>query len=183
MKRFEIDINLEHIKEQRQKWNEAARAFSDAVDTAMIRLIHEGAALRMSHTEVARKSGFTSHQIRARMKAMGLNPSGGKTLLSKQAASVLEHNAEILGIQPHEIDLMSPLAYLPAGPALKHEVSDVHEFPETPLSVGFWCEACGFFEEGNMHMTGGLCDACGCDGNIHVGVEVRKPAQQGEVGA
>lgn len=136
MEKFEIDINLEHIAASRKKWNDASRQFGEAVDKALTRLIHEAAAQRLSIQYVAGKAGFTAGQIKSRMKAMGLNPTTGKTLLSKQAAAVLESNAEIMGIQPHEIDLMSPLAYLPAGSLLKETVPSVHdvsdlEFPET----------------------------------------------------
>ena len=123
MEKFEIEINLEHIAAQRKAWNEAANEFGKRVDRAMKRLIHEAAAMRMSATTVAKLSGFSTAQIKARMKAMNLNPTTGKTLLSKQAAAVLESNAEIMGIQPHEIDLMSPLAYLPAGSLLKSDAS------------------------------------------------------------
>lgn len=131
MNKFEIDLNLEHVAAQRKVWNDAAREFGDRVDKAMKRLIHEAAAARMSHVEVAKKAGFTTAQIKARMKTMGLNPTTGRSLLSKQAAAVLASNAEIMGIQPHEIDLMSPLAYLPAGSLLKEQdntVKDLDEF-------------------------------------------------------
>lgn len=130
MQKFEIDLNLEHVAEQRKLWNDAAREFGDRVDKAMKRLIHEAAAARMSHVEVAKKSGFTTAQIKARMKTMGLNPTTGRALLSKQAAAVLASNAEILGIQPHEIDLMSPLAYLPAGSLLKEQDKTVKDLPD-----------------------------------------------------
>lgn len=142
MQKFEIQLNLEHIEQARKAYNTASREFGERVDKAMKRLIHEAAAQRMSITEVGKLSGFTSAQVKARMKAMNLNPTTGKTLLSKQAADVLASNAEIMGIEPSEIDLMSPLAYLPAGSLLKDKaqskgVTDLDEaearaFPETP---------------------------------------------------
>ena len=83
MEKFEIEINLEHIAAQRKAWNEAANEFGRRVDRAMKRLIHEAAAMRMSVPDVAKLSGFTTAQIKARMKAMNLNPTTGKTLLAK----------------------------------------------------------------------------------------------------
>lgn len=130
MQKFEIVINLEHIAQAKARAVETNREFLSRVDRAMTRLIHEAAAQRMSVNEVGKLSGFTTAQIKSRMKAMGLNPTTGKTLLSKQAAGVLESNAEIMGIEPHEIDLMSPLMYLPAGPGLKHPTADVHSIDE-----------------------------------------------------
>lgn len=134
MKKFEIEINLQHMKEAKEKAVAANREFLSRVDTALVRLIHEAAAQRMSAQQVAKLSGFTTAQIKARMKAMGLNPTTGRALLSKQAAAVLESNAEIMGIQPHEIDLMSPLAYLPAGSLLKEQVSSVTDLEEPAVS-------------------------------------------------
>ena len=140
MEKFEIVINLEHVAASRKAWNEAAKVSAERVDRAMKRLIHEAAAARMSATEVAKLSAFSTAQIKQRMKTMGLNPTTGKTLLSRQAAAVLESNAEIMGIQPHEIDLMSPLAYLPAGSLLKETDQSVHSlrphrlFPETVVA-------------------------------------------------
>lgn len=144
MQKFEIQLNLEHIKQARKAYNDAAREFGERVDKAMKRLIHEAAAQRMSITEVGKLSGFTSAQVKARMKAMNLNPTTGKTLLSKQAADVLTSNAAIMGIEPSEIDLMSPLAYLPAGSLLKDKaqskgVTDIpaerDEFLETKARI------------------------------------------------
>ena len=136
MEKFEIVINLEHIAAQRKAWNEAAREFGERVDRAMKRLIHEAVAKRMSATEVAKLAGYNRTTLKSMMLRMNLNPTKGTTLLSRQAAAVLESNAEILGIKPHEIDLMSPLAYLPAGSLIKEQVAsvtEIAEFPETPL--------------------------------------------------
>ena len=136
MEKFEIQINLEHIKDAKAKAVAANREFLNRVDKALTRLIYEGAAARMSAVQIAKLSGFSTAQIKARMKNLDLNPTNGKTLLSRHAAAVLEHNAEILGIRPADIDLMSPLAYLPAGNLLKAEVSsvtEIAEFPETSV--------------------------------------------------
>lgn len=115
MEKFVVQLNLEHVRDARAKFNEAAKQFGADVDEAMKRLIHESAAQMMSAQEVAKHSGFSTAQIKARMKALDLNPTKGKRLLSKHAAAVLASNAELMGVKPTEIDLMSPLAYLPAG--------------------------------------------------------------------
>lgn len=140
MQKFEIELNLEAVCEAKRKAAAAQREFGLRINKAMTRLIHEAAAQRMSVAQVAKLSGFSTAQVKARMKAMNLNPTTGKTLLSKQAADVLASNAEIMGIEPREIDLMSPLAYLPAGSLLKDKaqskgVTDLDEaFPETDLT-------------------------------------------------
>lgn len=139
MNKFEIVINLEHIAEQRNKWNAAYNEFGKAVDQSMRRLIHEAAAQRMSVFEVSKAVGMAPSQIKTRMRAMNLNPTTGKTLLSRQAAAVLESNAEIMGIKPHEIDLMSPLVYLPAGKDVFLETNKgVTDLDDKPLGSEAW---------------------------------------------
>src|SRR5690349_19562759 len=105
----------------------------------MSRLILEAALNRMSAEEVGRYSGFTLRAVRIKFRQNELT-GRGKTLLSRQAAHVLEQNAAILGVDPKDIDLMSALAYLPAGPELRKgananatgSVEDIAEFLETP---------------------------------------------------
>jgi hypothetical protein len=182
MNKFEIELNLKHVAEARAQYNAAAKEFGLRVDKAMKRLIHEAAAQRMSVPQVAKLSGFTTAQIKSRMKAMDLNPTTGRTLLSKQAADVLANNAEILGIEPHEVDLMSPLAYLPAGSLLKEKVSSVTDLDDgvpgnkEPVARGYWCESCGFFEDAPLELVGTgegrMCQACGCDDSFHRTVNV-----------
>lgn len=125
MKKFEIEINLNHIRDARAELNKKVREFNTECDKAMKRLIHEAAANMMSAQEVGKHAGMSTAAVKTKMKKFNLNPSKGKTLLSKNAAEVLASNAEIMGIEPHQIDLMSPLAYLPAG-------KDVSAFLETP---------------------------------------------------
>lgn len=96
--------------------------FNNQVNLLLARLIREAAINRMSPEDVARAGHMTPKRVRALMRSAGLNPRYGKTLLSKQAAEALAGNAELLGVKPNEIDLMSPLAYLPAGDAVRREV-------------------------------------------------------------
>lgn len=150
MKKFDIQMALGAVAEAKAKWAKHRAEFESGVDAVMFRLLHEAAANYMSAEEVARASGFTTAQIKKRMKAMGMNPVSGKRLLAKQAAEALATNSAILGIEPHEMDLMSPLAYLPAGSLLRQEiqangVSDInpciHLEPEQYERLARWVEA------------------------------------------
>lgn len=129
MKKFDVIIALEGIAEARYKWNSAWLKFDSEVGYVIKRLLNEAAVNFMSAEEVARYSGLTVKRVRQLMRDNGLNPKTGKTLLAKQAAETLANNAALLGIEPHEMDLMSPLAYLPIG-------SDLKKFLETPAMQG-----------------------------------------------
>lgn len=166
MRKFDVQIALEGVAEARQKWNTAQREFQSGVDAVLDRLIHEAAVNFMSPEEFARHSGLSTNQVRALMARNGLSRSQGKTLLAKTAAEALASNAELLGIAPHEMDLMSPLAYLPMGEQLKKElqnrtVSQVHEVEEPDERHYDWCRgtcggSCGrsFDNLGTGHETG-----------------------------
>lgn len=134
MQKFEVEIHLARLAEARAELNRRVREFNDNSDRALKRLIHEAAANRMSAQEVGKHAGMSTAAVKTKMKKFDLNPSKGKSLLSKQAAETLASNAELLGIEPHEIDLMSPLAYLPAGKDLFPEtVSKVTEVEDAPF--------------------------------------------------
>lgn len=124
MQKFDVQIALEGVREARGLWSKAMRKFQSDVEKVMTRLLHEAAANFMSVEEVARHSGMSPKRVRSMMREAGLNPRDGKTLLSKQAAEALASNADLLGIAPHEMDLMSPLAYLPAGSELRQQITD-----------------------------------------------------------
>jgi len=135
MKKFDVQIALEGVAEARTRWTAAKREFDEGVNKVMGRLLHEAAANYMSVEEVARYSGLSKLQVRSMMRLNRLDPRDGKTLLAKHAAEALSSNAELLGIAPHEMDLMSPLAYLPMGRELRQQLTDktvqsVHELPE-----------------------------------------------------
>lgn len=140
MQRFDVVIALEGIREARVKWHEANMKFHADVETLMSRLLNEAAVNFMSAEEVAKASGITVKRIRQAMRDRGLNPKSGKRLLSKQAAEALANNSALMGIEPHEMDLMSPLAYLPMGEKMKRElqdktVSQVHEVSGNPEPI------------------------------------------------
>jgi len=135
MKKFDVQIALEGIAEAKATWAKAITEFNAGVEYVMTRLIHEAAANYMSVEEVAKASGLTPKRVRLLMRNSGLDPKKGKRLLAKHAAEALAENAALLGIAPHEMDLMSPLAYLPMGKQLRQElqnrtVSQVHELED-----------------------------------------------------
>lgn len=135
MKKFDVQIALEGINEATTAWAKARIKFNSDITYLMSRLLNEAAVNFMSAEEVARYSGMTVKRVRILMRANGLDPKKGKRLLAKQAAEALSENAALLGIEPHEMDLMSPLAYLPMGSDLRKfletkTVSQVTELPE-----------------------------------------------------
>lgn len=124
MKRLEVLSYLGQIKEAREEFARVQTKFASDVDAMMNRLIHEGARNFMSAEEIGRAAGMPVKRIRAFMRSAGLSPSDSKTLLSKKAAEALANNSALLGIEPSEMDLMSPLAYLPMGSVMKRELQD-----------------------------------------------------------
>lgn len=136
MRKFDVQIALEGVREAREKWFFAQQRFNTDVDFVMTRLLHEAARNFMSVDEVARMSALTPKRVRELMRRAGLDPKSGKRLLAKQAAEALAKNSELLGIEPHEMDLTSPLAYLPMGSELRQQLIDarVHRVTELPVS-------------------------------------------------
>ena len=124
MQKFDVVIALEGVREAKAEWAKAVTKFNADVEYVMARLLHEAARNYMSAEEVAKASGFTVKRVRTLMRAAGLDPRSGKTLLAKKAAEALADNAALLGIEPHEMDLMSPLAYLPMGEKMRRELQE-----------------------------------------------------------
>jgi hypothetical protein len=155
MQKFDVRFALEGVAEARAKWTAAKRQFDADVNKVMRRLLHEAAANYMSVEEVAQASGLGKTQVRSMMRLNGMDPRDGKTLLAETAAKALAENAELLGIPVHEMDLMSPLAYLPMGSELRQALQDKAvsqvteldepEFPETCSHCGepIYCGNCG----------------------------------------
>lgn len=134
MQKFDVQISLDKVAAARAVWAEEQTKFTKTIEDVMRRLLHEAARNFMSPEEVAAHSGFTVKRVRALMRDAGLHPRDGKNLLSKKAAEALSENAELLGIEPGKMDLMSPLAYLPMGEKLKAELQEqrVHRVTELP---------------------------------------------------
>lgn len=122
MHKPEIENYLRDIREANKVWAEAVKNHRLEIDRLMSRLIHEAAAHRMSVDEVAELSGWTTKHVREKMRLLSLNPRTAKHLLSATAAKALRENAALMGIDPSEIDLTSPLAYLPMGEVLRQEL-------------------------------------------------------------
>lgn len=160
MKKFDVVIALEGLREAKDKWRMAQLEFNSGFDSVLLRLIHEGVSNFMSAEEIAAAVGLTPKRIRQIMSSRGMNPKSGKRLLSKQAAEALANNSALLGIAPADMDLMSPLAYLPMGSEMKRalqdkQVSQVTELDE-PVSGNLltdadWREYQSIPEQGYSH--------------------------------
>lgn len=143
MQKFDVQIALEKVADARNKWSAAQREFQRGHERVLARLVHEAARNFMSVGEVAKFSGLSPKRVRTIMRLHGLNPSHGKRLLSDTAAKALSENAELLGIQPHEMDLTSPLAYLPMGNDLRSALQDQTNAGVTDLPEEFGSGVCG----------------------------------------
>jgi hypothetical protein len=134
MRKFDVVIALEKVAEMRSTWSASKRTFDESVNQIMTRLLHEAAQSYMSPEEVASACGLKVAQVRSMMRLNGLDPKKGKTLLAKTAAEALANNADLLGISVHDMDLMSPLAYLPMGDQMKRDLTEagVHTVTELP---------------------------------------------------
>lgn len=119
MDRFGVQLALETMAEASLEWKQAYKKFSEEFDKVMTRLMFEGMANGMSIEQFAEASGMTPKGVRFLMRRKGLDPKRGKRFLSHAAATALAENAELLGIEPNQMDLRSPLAYLPMGSQLR----------------------------------------------------------------
>lgn len=119
MHKFGVQLGLEAVAAARNEWTQALRKFEADVEYVMTRLINEAAINYMSAEDVAKHSGLTVKRVRLLMRNNGLDPKRAKRLLAKKAAETLAENAALLGVEVQDMDLMSPLAYLPAGSILK----------------------------------------------------------------
>lgn len=130
MQQADVREALTELKEARSQWGKAHAEFNDAAEKVAVRLIHEAIAARMSVEDVARHGGLTPKRVRVLMRQHGLDPRNGKGMLAENAATALRENATLLGIDPKDMDLTSPLAYLPMGESLRHQIihsRSIHE--------------------------------------------------------
>lgn len=115
-------------------WRNAKKTYEAERASVLRRLLFEAAHNYMSVPEIARAAGMTPNRVRKVMRENGLDPRAGKRLLSTTAAKALRANAAALGIDPSDMDLASPLAYLPMGKELARSisgnVSKVTDLPE-----------------------------------------------------
>lgn len=115
----QIELTLRRTRDARTKWSAAQREFTRNYDNVLKRLLLEAASNRLSAEWVAERANITPKRARALLREAGADPRKAKTLLADAAAKALAHNAELLGIKPMDIDLLSPLAYLPGGASLE----------------------------------------------------------------
>lgn len=124
MKKLEVFSYLNQIREAREARSKAVQDLSIAISEMMRLLIHEGLAQYMSPEQIAAESGHPVKYVRDLMRTMDLNPKSGRTVLSRKAAEALNTNAALMGIDPSDFDLTSPLAYLPMGSVLKRQLTE-----------------------------------------------------------
>lgn len=176
MKLYEIQMTMERIRDARHEWAVKHREVNTVAARSMKRLLHEAIAQRMSVEDVSKHSGYTKPRIRQMMRNMGMEPKWSKTMLAKTAAEALHSNAELLGIDPVDMDLLSPLAYLPAGSQLQtavrseatRGVTEVPEVEEEPVHTLLYdMVACNYYESVDLPevvrlANGGVvtCDDC-----------------------
>lgn len=122
MDRFGVQLALETMNEAAAEWKSAFKKFSEEFEKVMTRLMFEGMANGMSVEQFAQASGMTPKAVRGLMRKKGLDPKRGKRFLSHAAAEALAENAALLGIEPNQMDLRSPLAYLPMGSQLRDKL-------------------------------------------------------------
>ena len=146
MDTLEVEMALAEVARQRKRWNAATRKFRSEVEYVMDGLLYHAVANRMAVEDVARLSNQSRRQIRARMRRLGMDPNRSLRLLAKQAADALAENAAIMGISPRDMDLTSPLAYLPMGGELKERFleTQIARVNEDPL-VDFVCPVPGCY--------------------------------------
>lgn len=120
----EVNAAFREIGKAKAEWAKSITAFNADVEVLMRRLLVEAAANRMAFENIVATTGMSSKRVRVLMKTANLDPRKTPTFLAKQASRILQRNAEILKIDPSQMDLMSPLAYLPAGKELENAVQE-----------------------------------------------------------
>lgn len=145
MHKFEVLLALEAVRDARKQWGTAQAKFNADVELLFSRLLNEAAVNKMSVAAVGEAAGMTATKVRALMRKHGLNPKTGRNLLAAQAARALEENSALLGVEPHEFDLTSPLAYLPMGDSLRRFL-ETNRLDESDLDAieaeTVVCQAC-----------------------------------------
>lgn len=171
----QIKEAFDRVNAAREQLNLAKAGTEAEIERVVTRLLHECLAKRMSPSHIAEMAGWRVKEVRAAMRARGIEPKNGKGVLAKQSSAALIDNAHLLGIEPEEMDLASPLAYLPMG-------AELREFLETNpakavkpeqsvVAEGLWCGSCGTYEY-DEPVPSGRCSMCGCAGSAHHAAQV-----------
>lgn len=127
MDKWLIQEHFKRVKDATSEVELALTRFQADVDTIVSRLLYEALIQRMSVEQISAASGIPPRTVRAMIREKGLKASTSKGVLSRQAADALHENAALLGIEPGEFDLMSPLAYLPMGEKMRKELEESDE--------------------------------------------------------
>lgn len=135
MNREELKAAFAQADAAAKRWDVAIARFQSEIKRVRIALVTEAVAHRMSASQVSEISDLNVTQVRRVMRAAGLDPKWGQGLLAKQAASALIENANLLGIDPKDMDLTSPLAYLPMGEELRAVLEAKAEKVEEPVML------------------------------------------------
>lgn len=123
MNKPEIIELMNRMRNANARFDALRKAHNADEVAALKRLVLEGAAQYMSAEQMAEETGATVRRIRIVMRVLNLDPRRKPSVLSKHAATVLEENATLLGIEPAEMDFMSPLAYLPMGEEMRKQIN------------------------------------------------------------
>jgi DNA-binding transcriptional ArsR family regulator len=122
MLHWEVELALNALRDEQRKWKLAYQDMRREADKILNRLIHEGIANWMSVEQIATAIDMTPKQVRLHMRRHGLEPKNGRSALAHAAAEALRTNADLLGVDPLDMDLTSPLAYLPMGSDLRKKL-------------------------------------------------------------
>ena len=107
------------LRKARAEWELTKAQFESGQAAVLTALILKAVEKRMSVEQVAEWTGVQKRQIREVLRSNGVDPKQNRGLMAASAAEALHGNAALLGIDPSEMDLSSPLAYLPAGSLLR----------------------------------------------------------------
>lgn len=123
MQKKDVIAALNKVRGVNKEWAEARLVHTKQITQVTRLLLLECTVWRMSAEEVSRELGIGPSAVRKMLREMNLDPKKGKQFLSKQAAEALAENAKRLGVEVGDMDLLSPLAYLPMGEKLSRELS------------------------------------------------------------
>lgn len=129
-----ITTLLRSLAVKRAEWNRADKRFRAEYEAHLKALLYEASYRMMTVEQVATALHLTTKQVRAAMRRYDLNPKHGRKFLSDKAGKALHQNAELLGLDPTEMDFTSPLAYLPMGEQMKAELAEA-KTPETVTEI------------------------------------------------
>lgn len=135
----QVTAGLKQMRSAREAWGKGRTEFFAAYDVLLRRYIYEACANYMGAAQIAEALGVGASTVRAKMRSLDLDPRGGKRSLNAAASQAMMENSALMGIDPADMDLTSPLAYLPMGSVLRKQLemqtlSAVTEVEDTVVS-------------------------------------------------